>query len=53
MEARQKAVEAALAEMTAYLRSDFGQVAIFDATNTTSSRRQLLVGPVKKQAEPL
>ncbi|KAG2490339.1 hypothetical protein HYH03_011286 [Edaphochlamys debaryana] len=42
VEARNRALHAALDDLTAYLRSDSGQVAIFDATNTTVARRNLL-----------
>ncbi|MEW5318299.1 MAG: hypothetical protein WDW38_009532 [Sanguina aurantia] len=42
MAARQQALVAALDDMACYLRSDEGQVAIFDATNTTHSRRSFL-----------
>mmetsp|Transcript_6882 Transcript_6882/g.17136 ORF Transcript_6882/g.17136 Transcript_6882/m.17136 type:complete len:656 (-) Transcript_6882:490-2457(-) len=43
MEARQRALLAALDDLTTWLNSDAGQVAIFDATNTTHERRQFLV----------
>lgn len=43
LEARNKALNAALDDLLGYLYSDEGQVAIFDATNTTEERRQLLV----------
>ncbi|EFJ46141.1 hypothetical protein VOLCADRAFT_105711 [Volvox carteri f. nagariensis] len=42
LEARHRALNAALDDLTAWLRSDQGQVAVFDATNTTESRRNLL-----------
>ncbi|PNH04155.1 6-phosphofructo-2-kinase/fructose-2,6-bisphosphatase, partial [Tetrabaena socialis] len=42
VEARNRALHAALDDLVAYLRSDSGQVAVFDATNTTESRRALL-----------
>ncbi|GIL67684.1 hypothetical protein Vafri_21012 [Volvox africanus] len=42
LEARQRALNAALEDLIAWLRSDTGQVAVFDATNTTESRRNLL-----------
>jgi predicted kinase len=45
MEARHKALLAAMDDMLNYLSSEKGQVAIFDATNTTEERRQFLVGP--------
>ncbi|GLI68462.1 hypothetical protein VaNZ11_012887 [Volvox africanus] len=41
-EARHRALSAALEDLRAWLRSDAGQVAVFDATNTTESRRNLL-----------
>jgi 6-phosphofructo-2-kinase/fructose-2,6-biphosphatase len=44
MEARHKALLAAMEDMIGYLGSEKGQVAIFDATNTTEERRQFLVG---------
>ncbi|GAX77020.1 hypothetical protein CEUSTIGMA_g4467.t1 [Chlamydomonas eustigma] len=40
---RNKALEAALADVDDYLDSDEGQVVIFDATNTTEERRQKLI----------
>lgn len=40
--ARQKAFIAALEDMEAWLESDSAQVAIFDATNSTSTRREYL-----------
>lgn len=40
---RKKALNAALQDMLNWLDSGVGQVAIFDATNTTKARRQLLV----------
>jgi len=43
MEARQRALTAALDAMMEWLESGAGQVAIFDATNSTVSRRQFLV----------
>eukprot|EP00798_Chlamydomonas_sp_ICE-L_P009745 gene9745-7620_t len=43
IEARGKALRAALDELHAYLASDEGQIVIFDATNTTEERRQWLV----------
>ena len=43
MEARQRALIAALDAMMEWLESGVGQVAIFDATNSTVSRRQFLV----------
>jgi predicted kinase len=43
IEARNKALEAALQEVHDYLATETGQVVIFDATNTTESRRQKLV----------
>ncbi|GLC46274.1 hypothetical protein PLESTB_000596000 [Pleodorina starrii] len=43
MEARHRALFAALDDLQAYLYSDIGQVAIFDATNTTEERRRLLI----------
>ena len=43
MEARQRALTAALDAMMEWLESGVGQVAIFDATNSTVSRRQFLV----------
>lgn len=43
LEARHRALAAALDDLMAYLASDSGQVAIFDATNTTNERRQQLV----------
>ncbi|KAG2422824.1 hypothetical protein HXX76_015767 [Chlamydomonas incerta] len=42
MEARNRALNAALDDLMNWLRSDSGQVAVFDATNTTESRRNLL-----------
>ncbi|PNW72565.1 hypothetical protein CHLRE_16g691888v5 [Chlamydomonas reinhardtii] len=42
MEARNRALNAALDDLMSWLRSDSGQVAVFDATNTTESRRNLL-----------
>ena len=44
LEARQKALVAALDAMLGWLESGVGQVAIFDATNSTAARRQFLVG---------
>jgi 6-phosphofructo-2-kinase/fructose-2,6-biphosphatase len=44
VEARNRALDAALADLMAYLESENGQVAIFDATNSTVERRQKLVG---------
>lgn len=41
---RERAFQLALADMMGYLRSDAGQVAIFDATNSTQERREKLVG---------
>lgn len=41
---RERAFQLALADMMGYLRSDAGQVAIFDATNSTQDRREKLVG---------
>ena len=43
IEARNRALEAALEEVHTYLATENGQVVIFDATNTTESRRQRLV----------
>ncbi|KAG2451906.1 hypothetical protein HYH02_003681 [Chlamydomonas schloesseri] len=43
MEARNRALYAALDDLRSYLYSPEGQVAIFDATNTTEERRQLLI----------
>eukprot|EP00877_Chromochloris_zofingiensis_P010699 jgi/Chrzof1/5883/Cz16g19090.t1_FBP3A[v5.2] len=43
LEARHRALAAALDDLMAYLASDSGQVAIFDATNTTNERRQQLI----------
>ncbi|GIL74841.1 hypothetical protein Vretimale_2423 [Volvox reticuliferus] len=43
IEARNRALNAALDDLQAYLYSDTGQVAIFDATNTTVERRRLLI----------
>ncbi len=43
LEARQRALEAALTDLKLWLDCDVGQVAIFDATNTTNERRQYLV----------
>ncbi|KAG2485295.1 hypothetical protein HYH03_015969 [Edaphochlamys debaryana] len=43
LEARNRALYAALDDLTSYLYSAEGQVAIFDATNTTEERRQLLI----------
>lgn len=43
MEARERALHAALEDLLMYLQSDKGQVAIFDATNTTEARRRLLI----------
>jgi hypothetical protein len=40
---RERAFQLALADMMAYLRSEAGQVAIFDATNSTQDRREKLV----------
>lgn len=40
---RERAFQLALADMLGYLRSDAGQVAIFDATNSTQDRREKLV----------
>jgi hypothetical protein len=40
---RERAFQLALADMMAYLRSESGQVAIFDATNSTQDRREKLV----------
>ncbi|KAG1677472.1 hypothetical protein FOA52_001928 [Chlamydomonas sp. UWO 241] len=42
MEARQRALHAALDDMLEWLAADKGQVAILDATNTTRARRQQL-----------
>ncbi|GAX82741.1 hypothetical protein CEUSTIGMA_g10167.t1 [Chlamydomonas eustigma] len=42
LELRQKALDSALDDMMRWLNTGSGQVAIFDATNTTASRRQLL-----------
>jgi 6-phosphofructo-2-kinase/fructose-2,6-biphosphatase len=42
LEARHRALLAALDEMMRWLNTGTGQVAIFDATNTTKQRRQLL-----------
>ncbi|KAG2447462.1 hypothetical protein HYH02_007783 [Chlamydomonas schloesseri] len=42
MEARNRALNAALDDLVSWLRTDSGQVAVFDATNTTESRRNLL-----------
>ncbi|KXZ51897.1 hypothetical protein GPECTOR_11g330 [Gonium pectorale] len=42
LEARNRALYAALDDLTSYLYSPEGQVAIFDATNTTEERRTLL-----------
>ncbi|KAL6745907.1 6-phosphofructo-2-kinase-domain-containing protein [Haematococcus lacustris] len=41
-EARQRALEAAMDDMTRWLDSEEGQVAIFDATNSTEERRTYL-----------
>ncbi|GLI69499.1 hypothetical protein VaNZ11_014133 [Volvox africanus] len=43
IEARNRALYAALDDLQGYLDSDIGQVAIFDATNTTVERRRLLI----------
>ncbi|EFJ46639.1 hypothetical protein VOLCADRAFT_30993, partial [Volvox carteri f. nagariensis] len=43
IEARNRALYAALDHLKAYLYSEIGQVAIFDATNTTVERRKLLI----------
>ncbi|CAD7703452.1 unnamed protein product [Ostreobium quekettii] len=43
MEAREKALHAALDDLMLYLQSDEGQVVIFDATNSTESRRRYLI----------
>ncbi|GIL48145.1 hypothetical protein Vafri_4830 [Volvox africanus] len=43
IEARNRALYAALDDLQSYLFSDIGQVAIFDATNTTMERRRLLI----------
>jgi len=43
VEARNRALDAALADLMAYVESEHGQVAIFDATNSTVGRRQKLV----------
>ena len=40
---REAALHAALDEMVAWLETGTSQVAIFDATNSTESRRQTLV----------
>jgi hypothetical protein len=40
---RERAFQLALADMMKYLRSESGQVAIFDATNSTQERREKLV----------
>uniref|UniRef100_A0A7R9VHD7 6-phosphofructo-2-kinase domain-containing protein n=1 Tax=Chlamydomonas euryale TaxID=1486919 RepID=A0A7R9VHD7_9CHLO len=40
---RSQAVNAALADMDAFLGSADGQVVIFDATNTTEERRQIMI----------
>ena len=40
---RNRALQAALDDLDAYLETDQGQVVIFDATNTTEERRQKLV----------
>ncbi|KXZ48046.1 hypothetical protein GPECTOR_30g141 [Gonium pectorale] len=42
VEARSRALNAALDDLMDWLRSDLGQVAVFDATNTTQARRELL-----------
>jgi Mrp family chromosome partitioning ATPase len=43
VEARNRALDAALADLMAYLESEHGQVGIFDATNSTAERRKKLV----------
>jgi 6-phosphofructo-2-kinase/fructose-2,6-biphosphatase len=43
VEARNRALDAALADLMAYLESEHGQVGIFDATNSTVERRKKLV----------
>lgn len=43
VEARNRALLTALEDVTAYLESDEGQVAIFDATNSTEERRNMLI----------
>ena len=40
---RNRALQAALEDLDSYLASDKGQVVLFDATNTTEERRQMLV----------
>ncbi len=52
MEARQKALLAAMEDMLKYLSSEKGQVAIFDATNTTEERRQFLVSAAAAARQP-
>lgn len=42
-EAREKALLASLVDLISWLEGDEGQVAIFDATNTTEERRQFLI----------
>lgn len=46
LRARQKMAEEALTDMTLWLTAQ-GDVAIFDATNTTAERRELVLGTVK------
>lgn len=48
-ERRAAAAEAALADMMEWLRNTEGQVAIYDATNTTIKRREMLRQACEKE----